>query len=120
MIRWMRRYNSDPRHQRKVKFYGFDMQYSTRAVKTVSAYLRKVDQVKLPAIDQALALFADPFIAEDFPTLSREKKEAASASIAVLLKRFDERKEAYIRITSTSEWARSGPRGVRRPVLSRI
>lgn len=105
MIRWMRRYNSDPRHKRKVKFYGFDMQSSTRAAKTASAYLRKVDSVKLPAIDQALALLADPFIAEDFRTLSQEKKEAASASIAVLLKRFDERKEDYIRMTSTSEWA---------------
>ena len=27
MIRWMRNYNSDPRHEKKVKFYGFDAQF---------------------------------------------------------------------------------------------
>src|SRR4030095_12206728 len=29
MIRWMRRYNADPNHTAKVKFYGFDMQSAT-------------------------------------------------------------------------------------------
>ena len=31
MIQWMRRYNADPNHTRKVKFYGFDMQSAARA-----------------------------------------------------------------------------------------
>jgi erythromycin esterase len=43
MIEWMRAFNANPAHQRKVKFYGFDMQAPNMAVSNVIAYLRSVD-----------------------------------------------------------------------------
>ena len=47
MIEWMRRYNADAQHTRKVKFYGFDMQSAARAAKVTLAYLRRVDPASI-------------------------------------------------------------------------
>lgn len=43
MIEWMRAYNANPAHKRKVKFYGFDMQVPNRALSNVITYLMRVD-----------------------------------------------------------------------------
>jgi erythromycin esterase len=43
LIKWMRAYNADPAHKRKVKFYGFDMQMPNVGVANVLAYLQRVD-----------------------------------------------------------------------------
>jgi erythromycin esterase len=43
LIRWMRRYNEDPRHTRKLKFHGVDMQKPVLAAESVGEYLSKVD-----------------------------------------------------------------------------
>jgi erythromycin esterase len=57
MIQWMRRYNANPHHKRKVKFYGFDMQFTSRAVKVLVNYLRQADrnasaQAAAPSLQQ--------------------------------------------------------------------
>src|SRR5205823_5183417 len=41
MIRWMRKYNQDPKHTNKVKFLGFDMQVAYVAVRNAERYLEK-------------------------------------------------------------------------------
>jgi erythromycin esterase len=43
MVEWMRTYNANPEHKRKVKFYGFDMQVANLAVLNVIAYLKHAD-----------------------------------------------------------------------------
>ena len=52
MIEWMRSYNADPTHVRKVKFYGFDMQSAPRAAKVTLAYLRRVDPPEAERAEQ--------------------------------------------------------------------
>lgn len=44
MVKWMRRYNEDPSHNVKLKFYGFDMQNEYSAANAVLAYLKRVDE----------------------------------------------------------------------------
>ncbi|WP_257306465.1 erythromycin esterase family protein [Geothrix campi] len=66
MIRWMRRYNEDPAHLKKLRFYGVDMQTETVAYAEAKAWLDIVDpaeaghlaairtaMVKLPAWNNA-------------------------------------------------------------------
>ena len=48
-----------PLHKRKLKFYGFDMQFASRAVKVALAYLRSVDPVEARVLE-------DPFTAQDY------------------------------------------------------
>jgi len=105
MIRWMRQYNTDPSHEKKVKFYGFDMQYAPRACRVMLDYLRKIDPEQAAASENAFAVLANPYTEQDFPRLAKEKKEEAATSINALLKNFDERKPDYMEHTSATEWA---------------
>jgi erythromycin esterase len=43
LIRWMRTYNANPAHSRKLRFYGFDMQERKRTYARVKAWLDQED-----------------------------------------------------------------------------
>lgn len=43
MIRWMRAYNANPAHPKKLRFYGFDMQERKRTYACVKAWLDEED-----------------------------------------------------------------------------
>lgn len=42
MILWMRAYNADPQHTRKLRFYGVDMQYHRTALTQAEAWLKEI------------------------------------------------------------------------------
>jgi erythromycin esterase len=46
LIEWMRRWNADPRHTKKLKFYGVDMQFTTVAARNVIAALPAGDPAR--------------------------------------------------------------------------
>lgn len=50
LIQWIRAYNQDPTHLRKVSFYGFDMQ-SAASRGEVTSYLRRVDSTTAERVD---------------------------------------------------------------------
>ena len=58
MIRWMRRYNERSEHKRKVKFYGFDMQFPWAAADGALKYLETVDPAYARKSAGALAALA--------------------------------------------------------------
>lgn len=51
MIRWMRTYNLDPTHTKKIQFYGVDMQTETVALEQASSWLGVVAPVEVPTLD---------------------------------------------------------------------
>jgi erythromycin esterase len=104
MIKWMRSYNADPRHTNKVKFYGFDMQSPSRAVKVTLQNLRKLDPFQAEALEKPLAVLSNPFTAPDFVLLPKEKKEEAANAIRTILQFFGEHKSDYILCGNASEW----------------
>jgi erythromycin esterase len=105
MIQWMRRYNADPKHTRKVKFYGFDMQSAARAAKVTLSYLRKVDPQHAENAAKELGLLANPYTEPQFNTLAKEKKVAAAETVKSVLANFDERKQDYVKRSSADEWS---------------
>ena len=105
MIQWMRRYNADPKHTRKVKFYGFDMQSATRAAKVTLSYLRRVDPQQAENAAKELGLLANPYTQPQFNTLAREKKVAAAETVKSVLASFDERKQDYVKRSNADEWS---------------
>lgn len=105
MIEWMRRYNADPSHTRKVKFYGFDMQYAPQAVEVVLDYLQKVDPEEAAKARSGLARLANPFTGDLFDSQPEERKRAAVGAIAAVMKAFDDRKGDYVRKTSETRYA---------------
>jgi erythromycin esterase len=105
MIQWMRRYNADPKHTRKVKFYGFDMQSAARAAKVTLSYLRKVDPQRAENAAKELGILANPYTEQQFNTLGNEKKAAAAETVKSVLASFDERKQDYVKRSSADEWS---------------
>jgi erythromycin esterase len=55
LIEWMRAYNANPSHKRKVKFYGFDMQKANVAMENVLAYLRRADPEYVSKAEELLS-----------------------------------------------------------------
>lgn len=105
MIQWMRRYNADPAHTRKVKFYGFDMQGAARAAKVTLAYLRRVDAQQAEIAERELGILSNPYTEFEFMKLAKEKKAAAMEAIKAALSSFDSRKQDYVNVSSPQEWA---------------
>ena len=105
MIRWMRKYNSDPRHVKKVKFYGFDAQMPTRAARVALAFLAKVDAKLPPGTKEVLSTLANPFLAASYDPLALQKNQAAPNAVRVVLDILDRQRKEYIDQTSAEEWA---------------
>ncbi len=98
MIRWMRAWNADPAHARKVRFLGFDMQTARVACPAVAAYLAKVDPAYAKEVAATLAGLREA--AQAAPPASA----AALSSAKALLARFDARRDAYVAASSQREW----------------
>ncbi|QSQ17715.1 erythromycin esterase family protein [Myxococcus landrumensis] len=58
LIRWMRAYNADPRHPRKLKFYGVDIQATSASTRAILDFFARVD----PAFHQRLVGPMTPFL----------------------------------------------------------
>lgn len=43
LVQWVRRYNADPKHPRKLRFYGLDIQFAAAPAAAVLRYLEQVD-----------------------------------------------------------------------------
>lgn len=104
MIKWMRSYNADSIHTKKVKFYGFDMQSASLAVKVTLQNLQKLDPILSITLEKPLAVLSNPFTAPDFVLLPKVKKDEAATAIETILKFFEEHKSDYIKLGSASEW----------------
>jgi erythromycin esterase len=104
MIKWMRSYNADPAHLKKVKFYGFDMQSATLAVKLSLQNVRKIDPSQAKVFEKSLALLSNPFTSPDFVSLPKEKKEEAAKAVTGILRFFEEHKKEFLKNESESEW----------------
>jgi len=104
LIRWMREYNLTETRGRKVKFYGFDMQFTARAARTVRDYLRRVDPAAGRTVDRVLAPLADPFVsAEIGPRWPKERRQQLADSLRRVVTDFDERLDTYAAMTSAAE-----------------
>ncbi|MGB7762283.1 MAG: erythromycin esterase family protein [Bryobacteraceae bacterium] len=105
MVRWMRQYNQDPAHTRKLKFCGFDMQTPRLAEVNVLEYLRRVDPEYRETAAQTFAVLGSWGENQAYENAPAEVKRRTAASLAAILGRFDERKREYIRQSSQEEFA---------------
>jgi erythromycin esterase len=104
MIKWMRTYNQDPGHSKKVKFYGFDMQISHVAVSNVELYLQKVDPEEAKVASTILAPLSDAAGEWEYKTKSEEVRHKTSEGIRSLVALFESHKKAYEDSSSFEDW----------------
>ena len=106
LVKWMRTFNADPRHTRKVHFEGFDV-YTPHAVPLILSYLAKVDRTVRDEAQATLVPFADVGCDNTYPALPDEKRAQVEKSVDALLARFDERHGSYAAKSGEEEWARA-------------
>jgi erythromycin esterase len=104
MVQWMRQYNQNPAHTRKLKFYGFDMQGPGMAESNVLEYLRRADPDYRETAAQTFAVLGWSGENKAYENASTEFKRHTAESLAAILRRFDEHKQEYVGRTSQHEW----------------
>jgi erythromycin esterase len=103
-MEWMRRYNADPEHDRKLKFYGFDMQTPTVAAREAMAYLKSVDPEWSAKIEGELAPLKEEMAARSLQNMKEEDRRALTEVTQEVLKRFDEQRDGWVEASSERAW----------------
>ncbi len=103
LIRWMRQYNQSSGHPRKLKFYGFDMQFLGRAAQVVQTYLEMADPYYAAKMAPALELLKE----SDRRQIRKDWSGTDSTITDALVRRFQEKEQDYVSRTSRREWHRA-------------
>ena len=113
LMRWMRAYNDDPRHVRKLRFYGIDLslggpQGSTPTPAAIEAALRYLARVDSAASSRLRTRFAP--LMRHLPggptsTISMAEHDSLTAAIDALVERLEAGRTAYAAATSIEEHA---------------
>jgi erythromycin esterase len=105
LVEWMRQYNADPAHEKKVKFYGLDLFYSKSPADMVAGYVEKTDRASAKKVAEAL----EPLRSREVWNILYKYDEKQSSALREKLKDvsalFDDKKEAYIEASSKQEWS---------------
>jgi erythromycin esterase len=96
MVRWMRRYNEDPRHKEKLEFHGFDI--VTGDASPALAYLKTVDPARMKENEDLLVRFNKPGGSKAWA------KDGVRDSLQALAARFDAEKKTWVARTSEAAW----------------
>lgn len=88
MIKWMRQYNST--HEKKVKFYGFDVRVAGGSAKALYNYLRKINGTS--DYDKLLSNMINPWTAQKFRQSPKEEKYSAKEEIESLITYLENKK----------------------------
>ena len=101
-IRWMRQYNADAAHERKVTFAGFDAQYTALAAAATVKYLTRVDPPFAARMSSGLALFEKE--RRDYSDISDAEVERLDATVEAVTERWLEAAGTYAARSSRQEW----------------
>ncbi len=114
LVEWMRAYNRDPSHPRKLRFYGMDVAgYGSWApkVRQVLDYLERVEPPYATSVrDKLLPLverFARSGLSETqdaYSSLSATERQAIAAQVSEVADRFELRRMDYLSRSSLEEY----------------
>jgi erythromycin esterase len=104
VVRWMRRYNQDRSHKRKLRLQGFDVQFTPHAVAAVLAYLAKVDPTVGSTAADLLSPLRDVTAENTYAELAPAELERTRQGVANLVARFDSERTRWIARSSEKAW----------------
>lgn len=122
LIRWMRRYNEDPKHTKKVKFYGFDMQFAPAASQALLRYLEKVDRGSVKEAERTLAPLDNDFGDAYYAQRPAALLHATEVGLGELVALLEKNRGAYEKRSSAGSWklARLHAEVVRQAAQNRV
>jgi erythromycin esterase len=113
LVQWMRAYNADPRHRRKIRFYGIDLSLggphgSTPTSAAIESALDYLDRVDAVAARNARARFA-PYLrrlpGNGSSPFSPAEHDSLSASIGDLIALYEPNRAEYTSASSQKHYA---------------
>jgi len=108
LVWWMRSYNEDPANARKLHFYGMDMPGAGTtmmpALEGALNYLDNVDPEYSNSMGEILLPAAKEFNPRRHKDLPAEDRDRLTASIELLVSRFENQRVTYIAKTSEDEY----------------
>lgn len=104
LIRWMRRYNDDPAHARKVKFYGFDMQSPEASLRLVLDYLEPHAPELTARAGNAIEPYVEKLYYLLYRKLSDDFRETYDRVVPELTDALDRDRDRLIAATSRDSW----------------
>ncbi len=107
LIEWMRAYNADPAHERKLRFYGIDMQASQPAVAGALAYVAQHDAELAGYLEQDLEPLTRATIYGEYAKLPEGARQGLELGLGGLLQYLDDERESLVAAGSEAEWARA-------------
>ncbi len=114
LLEWIRAYNLDPRHKRKIAFYGIDMSGGdadgawARGRATLDngiAYLARATPVKSERVRKSVTPFLDHFSVPGYLRLDGRARARLRRAIADTLQFFDANRAALIEASSPADYA---------------
>ena len=119
LVEWMRAYNRDPAHTRKIHFYGMDISGASGswvpALRQILSYLDRVEPAYASGTRERLVPILEKFARTDFTAsndaysaLPLEDRNAIAALVNELADRFDVLRLSYVAASSRDDydWAR--------------
>ncbi|UFP93467.1 erythromycin esterase family protein [Gloeobacter morelensis] len=111
LVEWMRRYNQEPAHQRKLKFYGFDTQKAfVYGFPELQRYFGRVDRSfvnHLSAVEAQVNRQRQRFFSKKVEErrLAKLNKSRVKNDLLMLPERLRSNKARYVARSSENEWA---------------
>ena len=113
LVRWMRDYNDDPRHARKIRFYGIDLslggpQGSTptpAAIDGALGYLARVDSSTASAMRARFAPLTQYLPGSPSVRITAAAHDTLTAAIDALVERLERGRAEYVAASSERDYA---------------
>jgi erythromycin esterase len=100
LVEWIYQYNQSAAQDKKIHFYGFDMQRYDHSIAGLLAFMERVDADKADAYRTGLSDLNDETVFNQ----SREKIQGGLQAIETILAEMEQEKEQYIAATSPAEF----------------
>ncbi len=107
MLKWMREYNANPAHARKIKFYGVENGDPESFSQYVQHFLSKIDPEALDENKSTLSLFEKKEVANILVKYSQKEYTALEEILNKLSIRFENKKLTYTKESSVTEYKKA-------------
>jgi erythromycin esterase len=108
LLRWMREYNADTAHTRKIRYYAIDVgrcgQGTPLATENALTYLTRVDSASGQRLRAVFQPFLDRLSGANTPSLSQAESDGLSAAIEDLLALLERERPAFIAASSETDY----------------
>ena len=110
LVKWMRAYNQDATHEKKLRFFGIDITDPRLGLTNVLGYLNEVDAEYAASFTKkpdALALLSADIWSEtleNYKRLSERDLDTLTKRFTGLLSRFEDRRVAYVSRSSRARY----------------